>query len=321
MISVIQCTARQNPSFDWLCDSLANTMNLTGVAAELIVIDKLLWRSKFRDREEELEAAVKNRFPFRHVPPKPSAWQGPWRKTKRDFYDLNNARNTGLCLARGSYVALADDCSVLDPLWLARHAKAAEKGIALAGSFMSYNWAEVVNGVVINGELHPSGIDGRGPTPCKAPGGWLYGLNSGYPLNYAIHINGYDELYASHGGSEDCDFGVRLERAGCFIAYDPSCLTYQILANHEPICEIGNWDKPNPKPPKELMLNDGKMHFANEKLIQDLAQDTGRIMPLGNDFDLKKLHASVLQHGVGAFPTSRAVTHHWVDNQPLEEME
>ena len=330
MLTAVLCTARREPRFDLMADSFVENLNSNpGAAVELIVVDKLLWGGVERIgdilinavqvRRQQLAAAVNGRFAYRHVSPKPSPWQGPWRKTKKkDYYDLNGARDTGIALARGRRIALFDDCSVLGSQWLRYHLSAVGKNIAIAGSFKSYTKTTSIEGCKVEGELHPAGIDSRGPDAKPAPGGWMYGLNISFPLDAALQINGFDEMYSGQGGSEDCDLGVRLERSGTKIVYMPQCLIYQLLETHEPICEIETWGKPQVVPQKEKLLRDGKMHFANEFLIQELIDEPKRILPRGNDFILSELRREALR--TGKFPTERKLTHDWRDGQPLEEM-
>lgn len=323
MISGVFCTARQSPRFDYLADSLAIALAKCPHPFELLVIDKLLWEPGKVERRAQLDAAIKGRFSYRHIPPKPSAWQGPWRKTKRDYYDLNGARNTGLALARGSHVILLDDCTVFDEAWYGWHYRGAVQGVAVAGSFKTYSTAVVNNGRVMSGELHPGQdhrIEVSGPGAKPGHGAWMYGLNMSFPMKWALAVNGFDEKYSSQGGSEDVDFGVRLERAGCQMYFMPECIIYQILDTHEPVCETTAWGVPQHKPQKEKLLRDGKMHFKNELLIQDLLMDEPRrVLPAGNDFDLRTMRADALL--TGEFPTARVVTHDWADGQPLEDMD
>lgn len=324
MITAILCTARKEPKYSWMADSLVHNLNACArsfpeVGFELIVVDKLLWGEAISERRHYLENAINKRFSYRHVTPKPSPWQGPWRKTKRDYYDLCGARNTGIALARGSHIVLFDDCSVLDENWLLGHVRGAKRKLTVAGSFRSYNHAKVVDGRVVDGDLHPCGVDSRGDAMLPAPGGWLYGLNCSFPLEAALQVNGYDEMFSGQGGSEDSDFGVRVQRNSSKCVYLPDSKIYQILETHEAVCEFSGWGNPQPKPQKELMLRDGKAHFANERLIQDLFDEPSRVWTRGNDFDLKELRREAL--ATGQFPAKRALTHDWRDGQPLEDMD
>lgn len=319
-ITAILCTARANPQYQWMADSLVINLNANpGIGFELIVVDGYGWRNS-PDINGTLRHAINGRFSYRHVRPKPSPWQGPFAKTKTDWYDLNNARNTGLSMARGSHIILFDDCSVLDESWLQWHISAAVRKVAVAGSFRSYTSAVVKRGKVLDGELHPSGKDARGESIIRAPGGWMYGLNVSFPLEAALAVNGYDEKYAGQGGSDDCDFGVRLSRTGANIVYLPDCLTHQVLTTHTPIFGQGAWNQEHPRPPKELPLRDGRNHFANEKLIQDLQDDPDRVWTLGNEFNLRKLRERVMVDGYSAYPTTFVLDADWRDGQKLGEM-
>jgi len=283
----------------------------------------LMWDMLHNIRRLALGDAIKDRFPYRHVPPKPTAWQGPYRKTSRDYFALCNARNTGIAYARGSYIIFFDDCSVLDEAFLHRHALCAARGnIAMAGGFTTYQTAKVVQGRIIEGEKHP-GIDTRGDRPARTHGGHMWGLNFGAPLEAFLKTNGNDEKFDGQGGSEDSQAGVRIERAGYQIIHDPHCKVYQILDTHDEVCGFQScvWPTGQPQKQKELVLKaDGKPHYANEKLIEQLFEDPERTWTQGNDFDLRELRTRVLRDGYAAFNRVPSLTHDWRDGQPLEEM-
>lgn len=325
-LSIVMCTKRREPKFDWFADGLARSFNeYPHIPFEVIVVDGCLWptldtNDGTRYRRESLESAVRGRFSYRHVEPKPNPWQGPYKKTQADKYALCNARNTGIAFARGSHFVLVDDCTVVGERWLYWHWEAARRSIVACGSFTSYNTAVVKNGVVESNDLHPSGTDSRGTAMRKGYGAWCWGLNVSYPVEALLNINGFDEKYDGAGGSEDCDLGVRLERYGIPIIYFPDCMIYQILETHELVCETSSWGNAPVRKQKELMLRDGKMHYASEMLIQDLHDDPIRTWTRGNEFNLRELRAKALAEGYGAFPTAFALGVDWRDGQRLEEM-
>lgn len=325
--SILYCTARSEPRFDWLNDSLLNA----GIAdhdVELLVIDAKLWggsdvrRGQFERCAEGLRAAG---VQITHIPPKPSRWQGPARLTKSDYFALANARNTGLIVARGQRIIALDDCSVVDRGWLTGHLGWPDD-VLVAGSFFTYKTAIVKDGVVQGGDQGAYGPDPRqaqAPTPGRTNGGWMYGLSSSYPVEAAVRVNGSDELYDSQGGSEDCDFGVRMERAGFACFWDPRIIIYQVLETHEAVLEHSGWglNQAVKRKPKELKVRrDGQMHFANEVLIERLCLDElDRYLPLGNNFSIAEMRSHYER--THEFLPVQFDPVDWRDGQQLSEME
>lgn len=321
LLSVALCTARRQPQFQWAADSFARALEHSLFPVELLVVDMMLWGDTADRRRAELAQAVAGRFPYTHVPPKPSPWQGPWRKTLGDYFAISSARNTALALARGEYVCYFDDCIALDEKYLLHMSHAAARGLALAGTFKGWNTAKVVDGRVIEGALHDAGNDNRGTNLISAPGGWFYALCCGAPLDAFLAINGFDERFDGAGGGEDCSAGVCIQRAGYKVVYDPGCLVHQILETHRPCCEDDSTGQTVYRKQKELILKaDGKPHYANEILVEALAEDQQRARSLGNEFELRELRAKVLREGYGAFPTTFALDTDWRDGQKLSEM-
>src|SRR5439155_20599442 len=89
-ISIVYITHRASPRFDWFADSLARQLDTEDV--EVLFVDGV----HSPERSEELEQIVRGRFPYRHVPAKPSPFAGPYRLTTRDYFAAASARNTGL---------------------------------------------------------------------------------------------------------------------------------------------------------------------------------------------------------------------------------
>ena len=334
MISVITCTGRKDPRFKILADTIyANLQSIDPSGKflwfEHIVVDMGLWHEP-EYRGQELADAVKGRFNYKHVAPKPNVWQGPTRLTKSDFYALCSARNTGLCCAKFNYIVLFDDCLAADMGWLQWHLQAARMHIALAGTYESIKNAKLENGKVVSYDvLPPSNADhrlsivGDNPLPVKAPTNWTYGLNVGFPLEAALCIGGYDEKYDGAGGVEDNDFGIRLGRAGVQVYFSSACKVFQLMDTHDAVCgEIGGWTGfegagKKTRVQKEWLLKDGRMHYANERLIEVLYEQPNRVLPLQGPNLL--MERQRLSEGKG-FTIPVEPTRDWRDNQLLVDM-
>lgn len=322
-LTFVTCTARREPRFDWAADSLARSLASYHIDHEWIVVDDILWHDP--GRVNQLGAAVfaanctyEVKLNVKHITPKPSPWRGPYRITSKDYFALNNARNTAICHATGDHVVFFDDCTVLDIDFVLWHARVAARGVALAGSYTTYHHAIVDRGQVLQGELHDA-QDHRGDTERIAPGGgWLYGLNMSMPLASLLITNGYDERFDGQPGGDDCYQGILIERARFTVLYLPQCKIYQILETHEDISGHEGWGKATKGRQKELLLPDGKMHFANEWLIYSLCHHEQNRIRSENDFDIRELRDKI-QNG-GCFPTQRGTEVDWRDGQPLREM-
>jgi hypothetical protein len=279
MLSILTCTGRQNPQFKTLADTIAFAAGrLVPLMRdpnwlEWVVVDMQLWQNP-EARRQELSDAVAGRIRTVHVPPKPTVWQGPHRLTKKDWWALNNARNTGLCYVTQPHVVLLDDCCAVTPEWLYWHLLAAQRKTALAGSFRSVTHAEIVDGMIVNVKPYDEGdhraIQTQSLSPVRCGGGWLYGLNCSFPLEAALEIDGYDETYDGQGGSEDSDHGVRLDRAGVKVFYCAQAPLYQLMETHEEVCHSkARMQK------TRVLAGDGLEHYANEYLIEILHGRTG----------------------------------------------
>lgn len=327
VLTVLTCTARPNPRFDVLADTLYHNLCVTPAAIEWIIVDARLWYDE--NRREELSSAVKGRFAYQHVEPKPSLWQGPHRLTKSDCFDLNSARNTGICLAKYDHIVLLDDCLAADEDWLKYHLQAANKSI-LVGTFESVLDCKLLNGKIVSynnlkyaaEQDHRVQVLGDIPFPAKCSGGWTYGLNFSFPLSTALELNGFDEMYSGAGGCDDVDFGVRAERFGTPIYFHVGCKVYQLMESHKAVCGVaggaskalGEVEKKH----KEWLLKDGKMHFANERLIEKLFEQPLRYKSLYSP-NMRYLR-SLVQAGK-PFPVPTGPKKDWRDGQPLQDME
>lgn len=257
MISVVLPTLRREPRFQEIADSLANNLAVlrgTGASGdlELVVVDGRLWYDDEKTRRAQVADAVAGRFILRHVPPKPTVWQGPHRLTKTDKWDKASASNTGLCYATRSCVVFIDDCCVLSHDFLLWHLRMHQLGHAACGGYLyTKPGARVEGGRLVGAEFQSPG-DHRlceRSVPSKCPGGWMYGGNASCALDVALRADGFDEIMSGQGGLEDCEFGLRLSRLSP-VFFLPSALAYQLTETHETVGEfLSNMHLPNPDRP------------------------------------------------------------------------
>lgn len=328
MLTIVYLTFREHPRFEWFVASinreLRSTPDIDPSLLQVLVIDGRYPR--------KLEA----NFPFEHHAPKPTVWQGLHRLTQRDYFAAANTRNTAFALARHKHVAFVDDLSVLLPGWLKMHLHAADHGYVLAGTTCKHKNIKVNDeGVIVGYDEFPPGRDSRlerfGEGLVRCSGGWLYGGTFSVPLEYALKVNGQDEIHDTIGG-EDYDFGERLERAGALIFISKECGTFEDEEGHHLEAPMVRLDKPWPPTSARhaRVLTPGAAWsdsatpdqadgpYSSNYLFNRLRRERDRIWTLGNTFDLRELRARTLAgepFSIFAEPSA-----HWVDGQPLAEM-
>jgi hypothetical protein len=128
---------------------------------------------------------------------KPNVWSGPHRITDKDWWIVATQRNTGLCLSKSEWFAVADDRSVLGPQWLQAVREAMEGGYAVAGAYEKVHNMVVENGVVmscvepIDANGNATGKDPRrrgNDTPRQINGDAFLGCTSALPLEWALRV-------------------------------------------------------------------------------------------------------------------------------------
>lgn len=100
----------------------------------------------------------------------------------------------------------------------------------------------------------------KAPTDCRLPGlpdnkffgrdpfievkigGWLHGSSFALPISYWLELNGMNEEYDKYGyGFEDCEFGLRLVKAGFKIIMDTANWVISINDDlNTPLCTVFN---------------------------------------------------------------------------------
>jgi GT2 family glycosyltransferase len=222
-------THRRDPRFAWFADSLAGQLDDD---VEVIVVDGLYDRA----REEQFAQLVAERFTLRHVPTKPSAYNGPHRLTRRQYSSIASARNTGLVHATRPWLAFVDDCSVLMPGWLDEVRRAMREGYVAAGAYQKHWEMQVSAGRLVSSRSDPTGVDSRWDSGDDAravlgAGNQLYGCSFTLPRSLLLDVNGFDELCDPCGG-EDWQLGTRLEWAGGMVCYVRAMLTIESEEAH-----------------------------------------------------------------------------------------
>ena len=289
-VSVVYVTHRPAPQFDWFIDGLAN--QLADDDLEVILVDGLY----SADRAAEVDRLVRGRFPFRHVPPKPTPWNGPHRLTRRDYFAAASARNTGIVHATGEYIVFVDDCSVLMPGWWGEARAAARHGYVVAGAYDYHLQMVVADGVLRTSRPKEAGRDirwerGDDTGLVQIGGGELFGCSFGAPRRLLVEVNGLDELCDPIGG-EDYQLGLRLEWAGARIFYSRRMLTVESddRSHGSSPARLGRVAEPDAY--MERLRTFGVMdrstdgEWSNSWMVLDIAYGTRSIRSLGNYYDL-----------------------------------
>ena len=257
-------TKRLEPRFDWALESLKNQ---TFKDFEYIIVDGYWHRRKL-----DVKALVEKLdidFPVMHIPEKLSRWQGQRSQ-------ISNARNTGLIFANGEYIVHCDDECKMPEDWLEKHLSWLEQGYFVAGSWIGYQ-SIAADGSGIEGVYGPEYRIKEMGSPNVTTAAWFYCGNCAYPINPVLDINGFDEEYDGEIGQEDLQLGIRLERTGLKMIFDPTILVGYYMMDH-------HYEKLIPPVNKEL--EDGTLHFSNEWLTERLLNDLGRVMPYGTSINI-----------------------------------
>ncbi len=320
-IAIAVTTGRREPAFDWFADSLARQLG-DGDDVEVIVVDR------FHDaaRTARFEACARGRFAVRHVPAKPTPWQGAHRLTTRDAFAASSARNTAILHARAPYLAFVDDCAVLMPGWWAAARRAAADGAVVAGAYQRRRRMVVRDGLMIEGRLDDDGRDGRwhlgdDAKPVPVHPGQLYSMSFGAPRDLLLAVNGFDEL-CDGAGQEDVQLGMRLGAAGETILYDRSMMIVESDdLNHagDPLVRHDPWQ------PEDAYMarlatygvarrsTEGKTDATH--MMIDIVLGTGSWATHGNYYWLADLTPERYDATIARFPT-----HRWFDGCPLSTL-
>jgi len=297
-LSIAYFTNRLNPHIEWFLDSLARQLN--GDEVELIVVD-------FHKDEGRKPVPPLGNVPITHVAPKPNIWQGPHRLTQGNWFNAANARNTAICLAKGSHIAFVDDLSVLMPDWMHCVRQSIQENYIALGAYKKVKKLVVEQGQVKSFEDYPPGEDSRlgwarqDQTSCG--GSILYGCSLCMPIEAALSVNGFPEDLCGGLGFEDVCFGLALGNTNKYsFRYDRRMMTYESEEDHFV-------DKPFRKTDKGVSPAD-KSHAA-----MHTAQGS---VWFPNQFNLREIRDAV-QRGE-PFPIPKTPEHDWFDHQRIADM-
>ena len=322
-VSVVYVTHRERPRFDWFADSLSAQLGADPV--EVIVVDGL----HSDERVAELEEIVRGRFPYRHVPPKPTPWNGPYRLTHTEYFAAASARNTGIVHATAPYVAFVDDCAVLMPGWWDEVRAAARHGYVVAGAYEKADAMVVRDGRLVEQQAVDEGRHvndirwelGDEGSLRQIVGGQLYGCSFGAPRKLLVRVNGLDEL-CDPVGQSDCQLGFRLERAGARILYSRRMLSVESMEQYDQptlprlkrTLTPGAYMRQLALFGVEFRTRIGKA-WDNAHMLFDVLHGTDAFRSVGNGYDLATLTPRSLETVVAGFPDR-----YWFDGTPLAEL-
>jgi glycosyltransferase involved in cell wall biosynthesis len=279
-VTVTLVTKKREPRFKYAFESLKE-QTIPHRDFEYIIID-----GYYHTRKNEVLSLIEKMkfdFPVLYLPDKPSRWKG-------QRFQICNARNTALIFANGKWIVNHDDCTKMSKDWIEKHLKLLEMGkdYIVTGSWIGYQF--IVNGEGVMGVYGPEDRMKIIKVPQQVNAGWFYGQNCSYPLESVLNINGFDEELDGEMGQEDINLGIRLERNGLKVIYDPTNTTgvYTPTHNYERLIE-----------PILKKLKDGREYPSNIYITQRLQDDIDRVLPYGNFFDIKNIRKMVRQYDIG----------------------
>ena len=318
-LTIAYMTNRKDPRIQWFFDSLYRELSGDYGQVKVVVVDYYAqpadaWTDGDVEQRQAAFSALA-RGPFKHVPPKPTVWQGRYRLAKINYFAAANARNTALCLAPDGYIVFVDDLSVLLPGWLGQVYDCVSRGEIAQGTYSKVLNLQIKDGEVVNYVFHPHGRDSRlehapkGDGPHKSGGGWSFGCSIAMPVEALLQVNGYDEDCDSMG-FEDVICGIMLERQGYQLMFCPKMRTLESEELH--FVEV-----PFARIIKKLK-DPNSLYPDSSHAILDWVLKGRRIMA-PNYQNMRDTRSKVLAGE--PFPMVRVPEHDWRDSQPIREMD
>jgi GT2 family glycosyltransferase len=317
-VSIVHVTHRREPAFAWFVDSLARQLR-SGDDVEVVFVDGL----HGPERSRQLAQTVAGRFPFRHVPPKPTAWNGPHRRTRANYSAVGSARNTGIVYARHPYIVFVDDACVLMGGWWEQVRAAARNARVVGGAYQKHYEMTVHGGVLISSRLEADGQDSRwdrGDDATAVPigGGDLFGAGLAAPRELLVELNGFDELCDPTGG-EDYHLGLRIELSGVPLHYCRAMLVVESQELHLQAPDVvRRAETLDPASYRRRLREFGVAQRSTAgpcdagHMILDILLGTRAVTTMGNHYALRTLTEFDLPGTAERLPHS-----YWFDHRPL----
>lgn len=226
VLTIAYITNRKTPMFDWFFAGLNRECGGNHDGIEVVIVDS--WHD-WRQSEGGIAAPVGLRVT--RTAPMPTPWQGQHRLTDHDAFTAACARNTGICMAQGSYIVFCDDLSVMVQGWLAAVREAMALNRIVLGAYRKVLELEVdPQGNLTHWLPHKAGVDSRWregePVPRTMAGNGLFGCSFGAPMEVLLEVNGHDQCLDGLSFEDVC-LGLRLVKAGHTLWYDQRMLTFE----------------------------------------------------------------------------------------------
>ncbi len=302
-LTIVYCTARKQPEFQWFLDSLHRETGGDYSNINIIRVDSNL------DGRYQVCSRVHGKDMVDHLAtnPKPTIWQGKHRITKENWWSKCNTMNTGIALCETEWISFLDDRCVLAHGWLHAIQDSMIGNYAVCGSYEKRSGMKVVNGEIVEeGELLGKDIRTQRGFP-HLTADW-YGGSGALPLEWCLRVNGFPERICDGLGFEDIAFGILLRNNHLEMRYDSRMRIIEDRTPTEIDGALKRASKPSP--------TDNKHDAKDYRILAIMGASTAS----GNSFDIGPLRERVLRgEPLGNFlPTASRFD--WFDGEDISQM-
>lgn len=226
-------TCRKDPKIEWFFRSLNRELKNNWKNVNIIIIDYYYQFDNINRKDE-----FKNKYEIytnnvKHISPKPSPIQGKYKVTKDNYFAASSARNTAFINCETSYIVCIDDLTVVKEGWLDVVLWGVKNNYVVYGSYAKVNKLECLEDGSFSFDKDSIQLDSRfnnqvinNDFATRVAGSWLFGCSFAMPLKLAFKIDGFSEICDTIG-SEDSEFGIRLNRVTTDIYYSRQMMTLE----------------------------------------------------------------------------------------------